>query len=397
MTMRFLVAGLVACMWAGPLAADVIFLSNGGRIEGVLLNPDESPRVNYLVEPSIGGRLALAGDQVDRVVVTSEAERRYNAYLPRVEDTAEGHWDVAERCRAAGLDDQRKYHLEQVVRHDPNHEDARHALGYSLVDGKWVRPNEWQESKGYVAHRGGWKLPQEIELERVADEQEQNAVAWRKKVKLWESSILRGRSNANEAQANLRAIRDPWAAPALADSLAKSTKLPRQLRQMYVDILGDIGPGAATTVFVQLALEDQDAVIRDRCLDYLAEWRSSFALEAFIRTLQHEKNGMVHRAAAALARMKDPAATMPLIHALFTVHKQTVGGSGINPTFSNQGGGLSVGGGPKVMKSTVKNEPVLTALTVIHPGTNFAFDQEAWKRWYIGQMTPQNVSLRRGD
>jgi hypothetical protein len=397
MLARRLVMALACGALTGSLNADVFYLDNGGRIEGVLLNPDESPRLNYHVESSIGARLVLAGDQVDRVVVTSDAQRAYQAFLPTVPDTLEGHWDVAERCRVAGLDEERTFHLEQVLRHDPDHEKARHALGFSLVDGKWTRQDDWLESKGFVAYRGSFRLPQEIQLEEAADEQEKKAVEWRKKIKLWESWVLKGRDRSQEAQLNLRKIRDPWAAPALAEALTRDKKLPRQLRLLYVDILKELGPNAATKVLVSLALEDQDAAVRDRCLDHLSEWRSAFAVRTFIQALEHDQNQMVHRAAVALGRMQNATATLPLIEALFTEHKQVVGGSGVRPSFSNQGSGLSVGGGPKVVKRTVKNQPVLRALALIHDGVNFGFDQAAWKRWYVEQATPQQLSLRRDE
>ena len=121
-------------------------------------------------------------------------------------------------------------------------------------------------------------------------------------------------------------------------------------------------------------------------------------MAAFSRELSDDENLMVRRAATALARMKDPAATLPLIEALITEHKQQVGGGGINPTFSNQGGGgLSMGGRPKIVLRKLKNEPVLTALTLLHPGVNFAYDEERWRAWYVEQTTPKNVNLRRSN
>ena len=105
---------------------------------------------------------------------------------------------------------------------------------------------------------------------------------------------------------------------------------------------------------------------------------------------------MVHRAAIALTYLKDPMATRPLIDALITEHKRVVGGDGrISPTFSNQGSGLSMGGGPKVVKEKVRNEPVLGALNALYPGVNLQYDQAAWRRWYAEQSTPRQISLRR--
>ncbi|MFM9116232.1 MAG: HEAT repeat domain-containing protein, partial [Planctomycetota bacterium] len=90
----------------------------------------------------------------------------------------------------------------------------------------------------------------------------------------------------------------------------------------------------------------------------------------------------------------------PLIDALVTKHKQVVssgGGAGsISPTFSaDGGGGLSMGGGPKVIQNNVNNEPVLTALQTLHPNVNFGFDEVAWRRWYGEQRSPTVDNLRR--
>jgi hypothetical protein len=387
-------AGLIQ-LWAAAAAADLLYLSNGGRIEGVLLNPDESPRRNYVVQTSFGGKLMLESDQVERVVVKSEAERRYEAFLPSVADTAEGHLDAADRCERAGLKEPRKYHLEQVLRHDSDHEAARYALGYSRIGGRWARREDEMARQGYVRHRGAWRLPQEIELERLQDAADQSAIEWRKKLRVWAGWIRKGRERSGEGQAEIRGIRDPAAADALAEEL-KDSKQPAALRKLYLEVLGGLGGPVAEAALTQVAVQDADEQIRDRCLDYLAEWQSRFAVMAFVKLLEHDTNLAVRRAAIGLARLRDPSATMPLIEALFTEHKQVIGGSGISPSFNSQGGGgLSVGGGPKVIKHTVKNDEALTALTVIHPGINLQYDEKAWKQWYVRQNTPGRVQLRR--
>jgi hypothetical protein len=381
----------------GPaVRADYFFLSSGGRIEGRLLNPDESPRKTYELETTFGGRVVLADEQVERVVVKSEAERRYEEFLPSVADTAEGHWDVARRCGEAGLKELREHHLEQVIRHDPEHGEARRALGYSRIDGKWVRQQDWMEKHGYVRHGGGWRLPQEILLEEAADAEEEQRVEWYKKIRMWSGWILRNRGRGAEGEAGLREIRDPSALAALADQL-RDNEHPEPLRMLYVDIIGQLGGPAAEAALTQVALEDADPQIRERCLDHLARWQSRFAVAAFVKTLQHDKNLAVRRAAAGLARLQDPSATLPLIDALITEHKQVVSGPGLSPSFSNQGGGLSVGGGPKVVKHQIKNEEALAALTAMYRGINFQYDKQRWRQWYVQQNIPAPFDLRRGN
>jgi hypothetical protein len=376
--------------------ADVFVLANGGRIEGAWLNPDESPRTSYQVETTFGGRLTIDKNQVERVVVKSEAERSYEAFLPKVPDTAAGHWDAAQRCQKADLDEQRDFHLQQVLRHEPDHAEARKALGYHQADGRWTRQEDVMTQRGWVRQGGAWRLPQEIELEKLANQQTQVTVEWRKKLRLWSEWIVKGRGKGPEGEAAIRAIREPEAAEALAEMLCDQ-KQPRPLRLLYLEILAQF-PGLTTeAACTRVAIDDPDTAVSDRCLELLSERKSQYALRAFIALLKHTKNPVVHRAAYGLARLQDPAATLPLIDALITEHKDVEGGGGINPTFSNQGSGLSMGGGPKVVKRKLQNEPVLGALTTLYPGMNFQFDQAAWRRWYAEQSAPAIVSLRRRD
>jgi hypothetical protein len=398
--MMIATAGMVAVGVAAPLViADVVFLNHGGRVEGVLLNPDESPRRSYLVQTREGMKLSLAPSQVERVVVKTESERKYEAFAARLPDTVAAHLDAAEKCSLAGLPEQRAFHLEQVLRLDPDHTATRHALGYSRIDGKWIRQEEAMESKGYVRAGGAWKLPQELAMESAVAEVEQREVQWRKDLRMWRD-WLGGRDPQKFATAeqSIRAIRDPLAVPVLIDMLTKD-KEPPVLRQLYVDVIGEIGGPLALALYVRLAVEDRDPVIRDRCVDRLAREQSKVAVRQFIKYLKHDENLIVQRAAVALERMKDPEATPALIEALITTHKFLEGSGAMSPTFTGDGGaGLSMGGGPKVVKRKLKNDPVLRALTVLNPGVNLGFNQAGWKDWYRMQYKPPAiVSLRRDE
>lgn len=383
---------------AGPCTAwaDLFLLNNGGRIEGELLNADESPRTSYQIQTPFGGRLTLETDQVERVEVRSDAEKVYAERVNRVPDTADGHWKAAQWCEQAKLTGEREFHLEQVLRHDPEHEGARRALGYSRLEGRWVRPDDFMGDRGYVRVGGAWRLPQEIALSEAAGKQQQATVEWRKNIKMWSDWIVKGRGRGSEGEASIRAIRDPAAAPALAE-LLMDRKQPRPLRRLYFEVLSAVGGNVAEATFARLAIEDPDPLIRDRCLEVLGRWQSKYAVQQFINLLKDPDNPTVNRAGAALAALKDPAATRPLIDALITEHKRLVGGGGINPSFSDQGSGLSMGGKPKIVKEKMRNESVLTALTVIYPGVNFGFNQPEWLRWYAERNTPKSVNLRRSD
>ena len=378
--------------------ADVFLLSSGGQVEGRLLNPDESPRQSFIVEPLAGGRLVLPPGDVDRYVVKSDLENRYEELLPEVQDSVTGHWKMAEKCETAGLKEQREFHLEQILRHDTDHEPTRRALGYNRVDGRWQRPNEYMAEQGFVRHRGSWRLPQELLIEQRERANEAEIVEWRKKVRLWREWIVKRRDRMATGLANMRAIRDPRAVPALAAQL-RQAKEPLALKQLYIDILSyfpDNGTSIGALTYV--ALHEPDGQTREKALDALATTGSHVATLAFIKALSDNDNKMVRRAGIGLGFMNQPeTTTLPLIDALVTEHKYTVGGGGMQPSFGSGGSGLSMGGKPKTIKKKLNNDPVLHALTTMHQGVNFGFDQDSWRRWYIQNNTPRDVNLRRSE
>lgn len=398
MTCRWLVLSLFVA--TAVARGDVLYLQQGGQVEGQLLNPDQAPRQHYLMQTAEGVKLAVPAEQVERAVVKTEAERRYEAYVATLPDTAAAHWDAARKCEVAGLSDQRIHHLEQVVRLEPDHADARHALGYSRVDGRWIRRSEAMEEKGYVRAGGSWRLPQELELKSAEDEYEQKRVQWRRDLKMWREWIIKGRDpqKVMQGEQSIRGIHDPLAAVPLVE-LLKRDREPAPLRLLYIDVLAQLNSVDSLVALVRHALEDRDPNVREKCIDKLARAKSKAAVRQFMKTLKHDENILVNRAAAALSRMQDPEATPDLIDALITSHKFVEGSSGMTPTFTGDGGaGLSMGGGQKVVRRKLQNDPVLRALTVLNPGVNFGFDQTRWKAWYRAQNAPQMItSLRRDD
>jgi hypothetical protein len=384
---------------ATPTAwADVFYLSNGGRIEGTLLNPNRTPRANYIVKSGLGATLSLAKDQVDRVVVKSRNQDRYEVFLQTLPDTVDAHVDMAQRCEKAKMNEQRRFHLEQVLRLDPNHKESRYALGYSRIDGEWMRQEDWMIAQGYVRDRGAWRLPQEMEIIRASDAADKVTIEWRKNIKTWRSWIIKGRDRVREGEHNIRGIRDTRAAVALAEQL-DNEKEPRQLKLLYIDILGNLPCAVSIDSLVKHSMEDLDSRVREACRDEVTRIGSQRATESFVVHLKDPERVKVNRAAAALARLNAKSATLPLIEALITEHKVLTGsGGGLTPTFSDQGGGgLSAGGGPKIEEKEFSNQPVLNALMSIHRGVNFDFNKKAWKNWYVQQNVPQSVNLRRSQ
>src|SRR5438552_1187233 len=163
---------------------EVFLLVSGGRVEGELLNRDESPRKTYVLQTPLGGQLTLAKSQVERVVVLKDSEKQYEEAVRKMPDTLEGHLAMAEWCRQNDLRPKRQYHLEKVLERDPEHAATRHALGFNKVDGKWMKTDEYMKSQGYVRYQGGWRVRQEAERDAAAKKFDQEVVAWKKKLRI---------------------------------------------------------------------------------------------------------------------------------------------------------------------------------------------------------------------
>jgi hypothetical protein len=397
----------------GSVAAhgEVFVLKSGGRIEGEHLNRQRQPGQPYHVRTEEGLRLSLADSVVHRVVIKSDVQKQYEAQLPGLPNTVAGHWGLAEWCKEAGLVDERRKHLAAVIALEPDHADARKALGYQRFGSRWLTQEERLQNQGYVRYKGSWRLKQEVEIDSREREQELAVKQWRKNIRLWFDQVADGSRHADAATRELSSIEDPNAAPALAEILADADR-PLSVRIACLDILAKLPPGLITPTLINLAMGDADGSLRDRCIDEIKRAGTHVALPRFLAELKSKDNQRVNLAGEALQRLDDKVATLPLIDALVTEHKYMVSQGGppgsLSPSFggqvggsgSGQGGGLGgfgVGGKPKVEKRQHQNPGVLGALTSLHSGTNFQYDVEAWKKWYIQSHTSTVVDLRREE
>ncbi len=393
---RFFFALALLLASAPFAAAEVFVLDGGGQVAGEVLNRDESPRKQYVVQVAEGVRVTLDAARVKKVLRSRPEETEYERIRPTFADTAEDQWRLAQWCRERKLTAQRAVHLRRVLELEPNHVEARRALGYSQVDGKWTTQEQAMIDQGFVRHGGRWMLPQEIAL---ADEKRQVESAqqeWFQKIKRWRGWLGTNRDDA--ARDNIRAAVDPMAVRALAAGL-RDESAPA-IRNLFAATLAKIDTPEAARALAEAAIYDPDPDVRQTCLDHLQTKKRPDVVAYFVARLRDKDNAVVNLAGAALRRMNDPSAVGPLIDALVTSHVYKIakpGGDGaMSASFGSGGTGFSAGGGPKLIRRSIQNEAVLGALVAI-TGCNFTYDKQAWKYWLSTQKAPPNSLDARRD
>lgn len=414
MNLRCLAIVLGGWLAAAPemVQADIFTLEQGGRVVGALVNEKETPRQTYQIRTASGITVTLPKAAVKEHARQRPALEEYTEIKPTFPDTADGQWELAEWCQEKGLYTQRKTHLARVVALEPDHVLAHRALGHIKADGRWATPKEVMEARGYVEFEGRWKLPQEVALIKARKADEAAEREWFRKIAMWRDWIVTGDRRADEGKEKIRTIYDPIAMRALKRNL--TTEPLFQIRLLYIEAVANMDSLGATELLVQRSLADEHREVRLTALEYLAKAKRPEAIVSFIRNLRHADNNFVNRSALGLTMLGSPTAVGPLIDSLYTPHKYQViygnPGGGMSSTFNKspgprnaQGfattpgggmGGLSMGGGTKIVTAHVANPQVLEALVEL-TGQNFSYDVAAWKQWFAAQRKPDSLDARR--
>ncbi len=387
---------LVAPIGRGTCRADVFLLQNGGRIQGTWTNRQSQPPLRYEILTSEGGKLILEASQVRRAILQDAKVEQFNQLLRACPDTVDAQWRLAQWCQTHRMTAQRDTRLRHILELEPDHADARHALGYSQVRGQWATRQEIQRQRGYQQHDGRWRLSQDIALIEKTKVAERAEKQWLAQMRTWREMLAT--QDARQAYRNIAAVRDPHCVNALAVLLKEESF--RQVKILYVEVLAGIGTPAAMEALFQATLRDADIEVFHASLDEIVRLQPPRISRQYVEVLKDEDNIRVNRAAHALGRLDDKSVLSPLIDALITTHyvvipKQTGNytttftspGAARTPTASSPPGGTSFSAGDetKVIQHRLNNQEVLESLIKLSGGVNFGFDRQAWRFWLANE------------
>ncbi len=378
---------------------DTLELTNGGRVEGRIVVDAAADKKKYVIELAAGGRLTIPRSQVARIDTTSEFETEYAELARKSPDTIEAHWKLAEWCREHKLRDRSQQQLARILELDPNHAEARNLLGFRKAGGQWMTREEVMAARGMVKYDGRYVTRQHVELLEQQKKVEGSQADWKNeldRLRRW----LTGRrvDRAQQARAEILAIRDPLAADALVAFIRREND--PDLKRLWIEVAAGLDSQLALETLIDLSLKDPDDELRAVCLEYVIRSGRPGISTPYIRALKSRDNELINRAGAALGQIGNRDAIGPLIDALVTKHKVQVseGASGDQHAYTfTEGGGFSFGSkAAKFENRAVQNPRVLNALVAL-AGTSFEYDQPQWRTWLAAQAKLNAVDVRRDE
>lgn len=378
------------------LLADTFHLKSGGTLQGKLLNAEEKPRKSYRIRLDAGGDVRLAAREVERVLQESAKDRQYQSMLKKMPDTVEAHLNMAEFCKTQKLTGERKFHLEQVLRLEPDHEYVRAALKYKRApDGSWAKIEDIRAAEGFIRHKGKWVTKEQALREEMAAKRAEQQIEWKKRIKRWRGWLADSRRR-NKGLAAFNSIDDPLAISALQEMFWEDENTA--VRELIAERLGKIGGSAAAQVLSRAAMSGGDRAaneLRLLCVRILRRSKMRGVASGFVPALGSSSNAEVNRAGYALGELGDESVLLPLIKALNTTHIKLVGGQG-NGRINASRGGVSMGQSkPKKVPVSRENKDVRDALTKLTDGVDFGYNETRWLQWYAAKRTPPQLDLRR--
>jgi len=145
----------------GLLLADEVFLEGGGKFTGRITEQTEDRITVDIGDGSVG----FSMERVERIVKGKSALDEYDAQAGKLTpQDVEGWRGLARWATTKGLSRQSRLAWEKVLAVAPEDAEARRALGFVQLDGRWLTEEESFRARGFVEYEGEWMTPAEVQV-----------------------------------------------------------------------------------------------------------------------------------------------------------------------------------------------------------------------------------------
>ena len=152
---------LLLLLAPGLLVADTVYLKNGGRFSGRITEQTAEKVVIDFGDGTIG----IPMNDVQEISKGLSPLDEYDARAGKLgAQDVDGWRSLGLWASTKGLSAQSRAAYKRVLALAPDDREAREALGYVQVDGRWLTEEDSYRAKGFVKYDGEWMTPAEVQL-----------------------------------------------------------------------------------------------------------------------------------------------------------------------------------------------------------------------------------------
>lgn len=397
------VAIAVTLLVTPTISADEITLKDGRKLVGSVVKKNGETLV---VELTPGNMILVNQSEIKAHPQNSKGEAGYVEALKKSSDTIESHLQMAIVAQKSLLPDHARAHYERVLELDPDHKNARAALGYTLneVDGQWILRDElMRKDRGKTLAGGRYRFPEIVAMQEAEEKfkNERNVLAREISRAL---SNLNNPRNSAKAQATLDGLVGPLGSAAITfvlygDSPVKKISANPAQKAVCIPILKRLGDPLAIQTLIRMCTEtgnsSEQIAVRQQAFEVVKELAPEAAFHALLGELRSSDNARINLAAEMLQELGDERAILPLIERLVTFKRMEFGGGNATNAGMSNGDVSFSKGSPKIVQNVpIENPGVLGALVAI-TGQNLKYNPPDWLKWYDANYVAHTGDLRR--
>ena len=201
--------GLAAAPVMGPLLADDVHVKGGAVFTGRIVEQTDT-----MITVDIGaGVVGVPKSRVERIVKGRSPLDEYDERAAKLQSSDADGWRTLGRWAShQGLSAQARQAYQNVLVVAPDDAEARQALGYVQVEGRWLTEEEGYRARGYVKVDGEWMTRSEAQVAQsalAADQARQDA---ERRANQAEAEKIQADARAEKAEERARKAEevDPW-------------------------------------------------------------------------------------------------------------------------------------------------------------------------------------------
>jgi hypothetical protein len=177
--------------------ADEVYLKGGAKFSGRI-----EEQTATMVTINIGdGVVGVAMSRVDRIVKGRSPLDEYDEKAHKLgPQDVEGWKSLGRWASHHGLSAQSREAYRKALVSTPDDAEARQALGYVKLEGRWLTEEESYQARGYVKHDGEWMTKDEAQRAEAATAAQQAAHDAAREANIAQAEAILAETRGQKAQ-----------------------------------------------------------------------------------------------------------------------------------------------------------------------------------------------------